>query len=85
MRRKQPYCEIQLGKRNLYPNINSPLTWKDSSDSLLDSKQQLEIITGILSSADGQTTLSDLDLVSKYTYKNIKNYYLKLKMKGLLY
>ena len=85
MRRKQPYCEIQLGKRDLYPNINSPNTWKDSSDQSLNSKQHLEIITEILSSADGQTSLSDLDIVSKYKFENIKNYYLNLKKRGLLY
>jgi len=85
LRRKQPYCEIQLGKRDLYPNINSPNTWKDSSDQSLNSKQQLEIITEILSSADGQTSLSDLDIVSKYKFENIKNYYLNLKKRGLLY
>ena len=85
MRRKQPYCEIQLGKRDLYPNINSPNTWKDSSDQSLNSKQQLKIITEILSSADGQTSLSDLDIVSKYKFENIKNHYLNLKKRGLLY
>ena len=85
LRRKQPYCEIQLGKRNLYPNTNSPNTWKDSSDNLLNSTQQLEIISEILSSADGLTVLSDLNLVKKYKYENVKNYYKKLKKKGLLF
>ena len=85
LRRKQPFCELQLGKRNLIPNINSPSTWKDSSDKILNSKQQLEIITEILSSADGQTILANLDVANKYSYKNIKTYYRKLKRKGLIY
>ena len=85
LRRKQPYCEIQLGKRNLYPNINSPNTWKDSSDKILNSTDQLNIINTILSFADGITALSNLDFDKKYNYKNKKNIYIKLKNKGLLY
>jgi aminopeptidase-like protein len=85
LKRKQPYCEIQLGKRNLYPNTNSPNTWQDSSDSILDSKAQLEIITTILSNADGVTSLSDLEFSKKYSYENKKKIYMKLKKKGLLY
>ena len=84
LRRKQPFCEIQLGKRDLYPNINSPNTWKNSSDKILNSKDQLDITTNILSSADGLTTLSDVCFDSKHNYKNIKKIYIKLKKKGLL-
>lgn len=85
LRRKQPYCEIQLGKRSLYPNINSPSTQNDSSDTLINSRQQLEIITKILSFADGQTRLSDLDLSNNYSQDDIKKIYLILKKKGLVY
>ena len=85
LRRKQPYCEIQLGKRNLYPNINSPSTQNDSSDTLINSRQQLEIISKILSFADGQTRLSDLDLSNNYSQDDVKKIYLKLKKKGLVY
>ena len=58
--RIQPYCELQLGKRGLYPNVNSPLTWENSSDSLLDHRQQLRAITYILSYADGAHSLLDI-------------------------
>ena len=85
LRRKQPYCEMQLGKRNLYPNINSPNTWVDSSDKILNSNDQLNIINTILSAADGKITLSDIDIDKKYSYKNKKKIYLKLKKRGLLY
>ncbi len=60
LERVQPYCELQLGKRGLYPNINSPLTREKSSDSLLDHRQQLRAITYILSYADGVHTLIDI-------------------------
>ena len=46
--REQPYCELQLGKRGLYPNINSPLTREKSTDSFLDNRQQLRAISFIL-------------------------------------
>ncbi len=85
LRRRQPYCEIQLGKRDLYPNTNSPNTWKDSSDNILNSKDQLNIITNILSAADGLTALSSVNFDKRYTYKDIKRVYAKLKKKGLLY
>ena len=85
LRRKQPYCEIQLGKRDLYPNTNSPNTWRDSSDDILNSKSQLDIITNILSCADGLTTLSDLSFYRKYNYRVIKKIYTKLKKKDLLF
>ena len=85
LRRKQPYCEIQLGKRNLYPNTNSPNTWKDSSDNILNSKDQFEIITTILSNADGLTRLSEVKFSKKYSYENKKKTYIRLKKIGLLY
>jgi aminopeptidase-like protein len=85
LRRKQPYCEIQLGKRNLYPNINSPNTWNDSTDLILDSRDQLDIIKTILSNADGISTLSEIEFSKKYSYENKKKFYMKLKNKGVLY
>ena len=85
LRRKQPYCEIQLGKRNLYPNINSPGTWKDSSDNILSSRDQLEIMSNILSNADGITCLSTVKFRKKYSKKNIKKIYNTLKRKNILY
>ena len=85
LRRKQPYCEMQLGKRNLYPNTNSPNTWADSSDKILNSNDQLNIINTILSAADGKIALSDVDFNKRYSYKNKKNIYIKLKKRGLLY
>jgi aminopeptidase-like protein len=60
LQRTQPYCEFQLGKRGLYPNINSPLTWGRSSDQLLDSREQLRAINYILSYADGEHDLNDV-------------------------
>jgi len=85
LRRKQPYCEIQLGKRNLYPNTNSFKTWNDSSDYILNSRDQLDILNTILSNADGITSLSEVEFDKKYSYENKKEIYMKLKSKGILY
>jgi len=69
-----PYGELQLGKRNLYPNINSSHSRLMSSDSLKDDKIQLKIISYILSYADGKNdilniaceTNIDIEVILKY-------------------
>lgn len=58
--RINPKCEIQLGKRNLYPNLASFKTRKQSSDNRIDNRNQLRIIQNILSYADGQHFLIDI-------------------------
>lgn len=60
LRRKQPYCEIQLGKRGLYPNLSSPLTLNDSSDQVRNDRNQLKAISYLLSYADGEHDLIDI-------------------------
>jgi aminopeptidase-like protein len=68
------YGELQLGKRNLYPNINSSYSRLMSSDSLKDDKIQLKIISYILSYADGKNdiinianmTNIDIEIILKY-------------------
>lgn len=55
-----PYGEPQLGKRGLYPNMNSPENRAKSSDSKLDGRKQLEAILSVLSDADGRTDLIDV-------------------------
>ena len=59
--RKEPYCELQLGKRKLYPNINFESSdKKKSSDNLIDNREQLNILMGILSYADGKHDILDV-------------------------
>jgi aminopeptidase-like protein len=72
LKRFMPYCEIQLGKRNLYPNINSYETKKKSSDNLNDFKEQLKIIQYILSYADGKNNIIDIANVSGIDIFKIK-------------
>ena len=69
LERSEPYCEIQLGRRGLYPNVNSPMTWKTSSDSIVDHRDQLKAIMYMLSYADGKHDLVD---IAKYTKINLE-------------
>lgn len=75
--RSEPNCEIQLGKRDLYPNTNSPNTWNTSSDQLIDEREQFRAIKYLLSYADGNhdlndiAELSDIELTTLQKYSNI--------------
>jgi aminopeptidase-like protein len=85
LQRMQPYCDIQLGKRGLYPNVNSPLTWSNSSsDSLFDRRQQLRAITYILSYADGNHDLIDVADMANIGLKELSQVAEKLSVLGLL-
>lgn len=48
-----PYGEPQLGRRGLYPNINSAATWAASSDEVFDGRKILERILTVLNYSDG--------------------------------
>ncbi len=54
-----PYGEPQLGKRGLYPNLNSPNTWKQSNDEM-SNRWELQCILMILNMADGHTSMSEI-------------------------
>jgi aminopeptidase-like protein len=74
LEREEPYCEIQLGRRGLYPNINSPQTWDASSDSLVDHREQLKAMMYILSYADGKHDLVDIAKLTKIKMNNLCDY-----------
>ena len=75
LQRLEPYCEIQLGKRGLYPNINSPLSWNHSADNIMDARQQLTAISYILSYADKQHDLIDIAKISKLKLRDLTKIY----------
>ena len=61
----KPKCEPQLGKRNLYPNINSKLTREEkSNDNLIDGREFNKFSMILLNYSDGTYSLEDL--VSKF-------------------
>ena len=61
-----------IRKRNLYPNVNSYKTRKDSSDTVLKSKKQLEILQFLLSYADGKNNIADISHLSGFLIKDIE-------------
>lgn len=85
LNRKEPYCEIQLGVRGLYPNINSPKTLGDSSDKVLnDSKEQLKAIKYILSYSDTEHDLVDVADLSGISIFTLFKYFDLLIKKNIL-
>lgn len=55
-----PYGEPQLGRRGLYPTINSPMNRGNSNDTAQDSRETLNRLLKILSLADGQRGLTEI-------------------------
>ena len=72
--REMPFCELQLGKRNLYPNINSEQTRKSSADEVEDKQTQLQAILNILANADGHTTPADIAADTGISMDNLYKY-----------
>ena len=59
-RNLSPCGEPQLGRRGLYPNVNSADTWKASSDDTFDGRVVLERILNVLNYSDGATDLIEI-------------------------
>ena len=84
LERFEPFCEIQLGKRGLYPSINSPLNWSSSSDSIADDREQLRAIMYILSYADGNHDVVDIAELTDIKLSHICKYVSLLKREKIL-
>ena len=54
------YGEPQLGKRDLFPSLNSPGTRHHSSDAHSDQRQFLKRSMKILNYSDGQNSMIDI-------------------------
>ena len=72
LKRHMPYCELQLGKRGLYPNINASSTRNSSSDNILKDRKQLNILLYILSYADGKNNIVDISNRSGFKLDEVK-------------
>jgi aminopeptidase-like protein len=84
LERAEPYCEIQLGKRGLYPNVNAPSTWNNSSDTVFDDREELRAITYILSYADGNSDLIDVADMTDFKIDDLCKISAKLHEHGVL-
>ncbi len=69
LKRHLPYCEPQLGKRNLYPQINSAR--KKNKAKLSNSRKQLDILLNLLSYADKEHDIIDVALKSGFEIEEI--------------
>lgn len=76
LKRYMPYGELMLGKRNLYPNENSEVTRKNSTDSMNDDREHLKILLHILSYSDGSNNI--LNIIEKDSF-NVKKVFSVLK------
>lgn len=56
-RNLSPCGEPQLGRRGLYPTMNSAQTWGASSDEVFDGRKVLERILNVLNYSDGEHDL----------------------------
>ena len=79
-----PYGEPQLGRRGLYPNINSPTLWGFSTDDRMDHRQMLSLILYTLNYADGRHDLIDIADKAGCTVGDLLPIVAKLEEGGLL-
>lgn len=56
----KPFGEPQLGRRDLYPNMNSALTRSKSSDVVMDARQFLNRLLTVLNYSDGLHDMMDI-------------------------
>ena len=76
--------EPQLSKYDLYPSLNSPMTFKHSNDGVEDGRTQLEYILNILSLSDGSKDVAALAKKLETSIDNIVPLIDLLEKKGLI-
>lgn len=69
---KKPFGEPKLGKYDLYPDINAPGTWGNSSSKKIDNRQQLNQVLTLLNYSDGKHRLSDVAKTLNYSLEDYK-------------
>lgn len=60
-----PYCEPMLSKRELYPKIGGGINQKSNKKSINPQQKISEAISWILFYSDGETSLSDIQQLTK--------------------
>lgn len=73
-----------LGKHDLYPTMNGPMTNKLSSDNSLDSRAQLNLLLQLLSLFDGRRTLVEAVEKLDCSVMNAMPIVQQLLLKGIL-
>ncbi|MCR8660534.1 DUF4910 domain-containing protein [Paenibacillus endoradicis] len=75
----KPFGEPKLSKYDLYPDINSPLSWRGSTTTLIDNRQHLNQVLMILNYSDGEHSLVDIATKMQYPLSNYQVSIDKLK------
>jgi aminopeptidase-like protein len=81
---QSPFGEPQLGRRGLYPNINSAATWGASSDEVFDGRKILERILTVLNYSDGGRDLVAIAGKANCTVRDLLPVVTRLEQGGLL-
>jgi aminopeptidase-like protein len=79
-----PYGEPQLGRRDLFPNLNSPASRGQSSDRLSDERQFLKRSMMILNYSDGSNSMIDIAARCGCAVEDLEQVIEKLEQVGLL-
>jgi aminopeptidase-like protein len=83
-RNLKPFGEPKLSKYDLYPNINSPTSWRGSTSTLIDNRQHLNQVLMVLNYSDGQHSLVDIASKQNYALSHYQVSLEKLKEAGLI-
>jgi len=79
-----PYGEPQLGKRDLYPNMNSEDTRKDSDDALSDGRVSLDRLLWTLNMADGVHSVGEIAEKCECSIAELTPIIERLEQEGLI-
>jgi aminopeptidase-like protein len=79
-----PYGEPQLGKRDIYPNINSASTRNNSGDEIFDARTFLNRTLMILNYSDGHNDMLDIAQKCSCSVNQLKSAADVLEDKGLI-
>ncbi|MCH9853249.1 MAG: DUF4910 domain-containing protein [Alphaproteobacteria bacterium] len=76
--------EPQLGRHNLYPTLNGPMSNKMSSDKTVDLRKQLNLLLSTLSVIDGTRTIIDIATKLSAPLSDIMPIIAELKNKNII-
>lgn len=80
----KPFGEPKLSNYNLYPDINSPTSWRGSNNTLIDNRQHLNQVLMILNYSDGEHSLVNIASKMHYPLRNYQVSIDKLKEVDLI-
>ncbi|MFB6198935.1 MAG: winged helix-turn-helix domain-containing protein, partial [Halobacteriaceae archaeon] len=81
----QPYGEPMLSKHDLYPSVNAPKTWDNSTDNIInDDRKLLDAVLRILNYSDGKHPMVDIASDHQYALNEMIPIIKMLQNKSLL-